>query len=191
MNRDRAATGGASWRFVIRLEAVVLAGAVLVALAWDWRHPDVLRSDINGLEVHDRPGATALIGMTTDSFSAEPEAVTLHSVNPRIASLPRGATVDVKVCRGPSGEIQVLSSRGPLSDRCAHVDGVAGAVLNLADRTADQVVLVVHSTGRQRVRINGVDVLYSAGWRRGHQTVGPTVVVDFSGQDQIDAVSMS
>ena len=87
--------------------------------------------------------------------------------------------------------MQVLSDRGPLSARCARVDEVAGATLNLADRTADQLVAVVRSTKPQLVTIRGVDVSYSAGWHRGHQTTGPTVVADFGNEERIDSISFN
>jgi hypothetical protein len=183
-------SGGHSWRSWRRLRGLVLPCAALVGLTWSWRHPEVLVASANYIEVNDVPGTTALIGMTVGDLGEETPAVTLRSARPRMVTpVPTGVTVDVWVCRDPVSGQPIFSARGSLQARCARVEQVHGAVLELSEETEEQLVLVVRSMGPHHLTISGLDVSYSAGWQQGHQSVGPTVVADFTGDEQYDAIS--
>jgi len=161
-------------------------------VTWSWRHPEVLLPNANYIEVNDMPGTTALVGMTVGDLGAEAPAVTLRSARPRMVTpLPTGVSVEVLVCRDTVSGQPIFSARGSLQAQCAGVEQVHNAVLDLSDETEDQLVLVVRSRGPRRLMITGLDVSYSAGWQRGHQSVGPTVVADFSGRAQSDAMGIS
>jgi hypothetical protein len=177
--------------FLHVLRGLALPCAALLGLTWWWRHPDVFLPDAMSIGVRDRPGTTALVGMTSGSSGDGPRSVRLHSARPRTGSLPVGVTVDVQVCSIRSADDPVVSDRGSLAARCARVQRVEGAVLDLTDETVDQLVLVVRSTGPHRITVEALDVSYTAGWQRGHQVVGPTVVADFTGEGQEDYIGIS
>jgi hypothetical protein len=110
--------------------------------------------------------------------------VVLRDATPRVAAGSAAATVRVLWCVSPTGGIPVGAVRASARETCAETPGLDGQRLtmpNAEDHFAHLVVEVVALEAGE-VRIDGADVTYSAGLRRGSQASG--VVVKITASDK-------
>lgn len=139
---------------------VAAVAAVLAAGAWWWSHPAAFRDVGNVVTGVSEPGVPAYVGVVEPPDGAEVE---LLDVTPRVVFNSGDAEVLVRVCRdGGVGMVYADS----LAQWCPVPEAPSGPF-----GRNDQIVLEVIGEGGVVV-VDGVDVTYRAGVRRGTQATG-------------------
>ncbi|WP_395695018.1 hypothetical protein [Nocardioides sp.] len=177
------------WRSVV---AAVVAAVVVVALlvgvallGWSWRHPTAFDDSGAGFEVGDgggRVGRTTYIGMTFPG--AGEGTVHLDAATPVVVSGGASATTGVLVCTMSGGSAVGLAHGREVEQYCSPLEAAAGADLSLGPEPRQQLMLAVTPTRPgERIKVDGVDVTYTDGWRHGTQRVPGTFTVWVSDHD--------
>lgn len=166
-------------RAVRRLVAVLVVLATIAALAWagwSWRHPAAFH-EYGGFGVgfdELRDGGTRFVGMSYVADGAEDE-VTIHSARAVTRSGPSTATVELLVCTfDEDAGVGALGAVGEdeIERDCASLVPAEGATLRLSGTPTQQLIVAFSLPEPGRLKIRGVEVDYSHGWRRGTQLVG-------------------
>ncbi|MGZ4448403.1 MAG: hypothetical protein ACXVW4_01305 [Nocardioides sp.] len=155
--------------------------AVLVPLAWTWRHPTAFPPLPDGVSVsNDRwvVGEPLFVGMTYP-FTHGEEAVTLHGAEVGPMSNTADATVSFGICTLKPGGAAIgsVGAQGvaELCARWAPVDGY-----RLTSETGPRAQLLMKVTPRRSgtVEIAGTRLTYSQEWRTGTQDVGEHLLLN-------------
>ena len=162
-------------RLPLILGLTVLA-ALLLGGGWWATHPTLLNPGGSAVGMQVTVRQPVLVGLF-----AYPQdgSVVLRDATPRLASGSAAARVRVLWCVGPRGGSPVGAARATARETCAETPGLDGQRLTMpsaANRFAHLVLEVVPSEAGE-VRVEGVDVAYSAGLRRGSQAYGVVVEV--------------
>jgi hypothetical protein len=96
--------------------------------------------------------------------------IDLHSIRPRITLNTAGATVDILACaqKGPERV-------GAIKDNCSTLTPWRSGTLTLGPGATSYVILAGTTAHSGVLRIDGADVTYRDGFRRGSQHVGTTI----------------
>ena len=162
----------------------VVGVAVLVAavLAGGWwaTHPTRLGPVGDVVGVPGTVGQPVLVGLF---IYPQNGSVVLRDATPRVASGSAAARVRVLWCVGPEGGTPVGTARGTARQTCAETPGLAGQRLTMPTPENNFAHLVVEVIPLEAgdVRVDGADVAYSAGLRRGSQASGVVVKVEAAG----------
>lgn len=152
-------------RLTAAVAVLVASVAGLAVLAWEWRHPDELVNN-GSTGMYARVGEVGWLGAGLLPSGAAVDSVTIHAAEPQVAA--GQADVQVWVCHLEPGDEGVGAVRGSLDRSCSSHEPAAGARL----AGDDQLLLRITAEEPTRVVVRGIDVTYSAGWRRGTQRVG-------------------
>jgi hypothetical protein len=165
-----------------RIPAVALAllGVVTAtAVGWWWlTHPSTITpygSSIGarvaaGQVIHLDSGITTFQGSELHRSSAR---IGLQSVTPRVTENTAYAEITIQLCRRNIQSVGVGAVTGPLVEFCASLVPVASASAVLSpDAGGDQIVVSVRPTRDGQVVIEGFDVRYTDGVRRGSSHAG-------------------
>lgn len=170
------------WRGRTAVRTCVL-GLVLVLVAgsawagWSWRSHPAAFVDAGGYgfaydDLHD--GVRHYAGMSDPADGVDGE-VTVHSAEAHVVEDSADADIRLFVCTidesSGVGAVGVVSE-ADVRDECSSLVPAEGATLRLAPVPAQQLVLSFSLPHAGTLRIRGVDVDYSHGWRRGTQRVG-------------------
>ncbi|GAB3855031.1 hypothetical protein GCM10028801_10100 [Nocardioides maradonensis] len=152
---------------------LLLVGGV-AWLGWAWRHPHAFRDESGFSEFLNR----ARVGRTTYVGLAGAEVVsmrvTLTSAAPRVVTNTADATIEVLVCvlrHGQTGGGVGLQGER-MTHRMCDLGPASGAELLPGGFPSRELVVAITPHRPGRVRIDGIDVRYDAGWRRGSQHIG-------------------
>lgn len=179
--RERRLTWRRSWMvaFLCIAMALVLVPGTRDVRSW-FRYKPLQSFDSNrflaGFEGVIPSGTQFHVAIQWDLSS-----VTVRSARPIFANGSVPAAEAVTACR-PKGGPDALGPRQPgplqgdLTDYCSQINRVDGLDLGSLAR-GDILVLSVTTLSTGPVEINGVDLTYEQGRRRGSQRVGPTVEI--------------
>lgn len=153
----------------------VLAAALLGG-GWWATHPTRLAAVGSVVGVQGTVGQPVLVGLF-----AYPQqgSVVLRDATPRVTSGSASARVRVLWCVGPEGGSPLGTARATARDTCAETPDLDGQRLTMPseiNRFAHLVVEIVPLEAGE-VRVEGAEVAYSAGMRRGSQASGVVIKV--------------
>lgn len=162
-------------RRAARVMVLILVGAVVIVGLWEWRSPNAFVQGTGGVGMYSQVGTTALFGVATPRQDMDPGVLTLHSIEPRVTE--GDAEVDVVVCRPSPAAGGIGTARGDRAlDRfCQSHRAADGAQMV----PGDDLIVRVRSQEPGRVVVEGIEVTYSHGWRRGSQVIGLTTKATF------------
>lgn len=161
-------------RRAARAVAVGLVLLLAVVALWQWRSPRAFGEQGSRVGMYNQVGTTALVGVLMAPRVGDPGGVTVHDVEPQVVE--GDATVEAFLCRRSAGDGALGAARGEVAARyCESQRTPAGARMG----ATDDLVLRIHATEPGKVVVEGVEITYSHGWRRGSQVTGMTVVVEF------------
>ena len=145
----------------------------LGAGAWWVTHPsDAFRQQGSTMALPVAVGETGLAGL----FVGAGREVTLRDVRPVLTTNTADATVRVVLCQ-PVADL-IGSGRGTVESACSRVLPLEGAALS-GERAGRPYLLVAITPKRAgTVVVDGVEISYRDGVRRGTETAGVTVKVD-------------
>jgi hypothetical protein len=157
-------------RFGSRRVLAMVAAAGIVAVGWWITQPAAVQPAGNLTEVPVRPGGTTVFG----SVATVQRPITVVSVAPRLEA--GAATAEVLACRQarPRTRIGVV---GPdeIREHCVRTAPAAGA--RISPEGGWYLIAAVTKESVEDVRINGFDITYRDGIRRGAQTSGEHLVL--------------
>lgn len=100
--------------------------------------------------------------------------IDLRSIQPRITLNTAGATVDVLICTQSSPErVGIINDN--IDDYCSPLTPWRSGTLVLGSSSRTYVILAGTTAHSGVLRIDGADVTYRDGFRRGSQHVGTTI----------------
>ncbi|WP_152188623.1 hypothetical protein [Georgenia satyanarayanai] len=164
----RPAGTGRARRRVLAL--LLLVALVLGAGLWWWSHPQAFQGPGNSVTASTEPGRSLFLGLAYAPHDAD---VSLIGVRPRVVADDTPARVTVHVCRPADPYLSVGVSHDHVEDICASLREPTGPL----DAT-DQLVVEVVAQEEGAVVIDGLDVTYRAGVRRGTQWTGEHATVE-------------
>lgn len=123
------------------------------------------------------PGTPVYIGIYEGSVDDDPHTVTIDRVTPRVTGRTSETRFEYLICYGPLGSVH---GRAQLEQACDRIEPALGrqTTFGAGGRDARATLVVgIDSTAAGRVVIEGYDIDYSSGWRRGsrHSQVMTTV----------------
>jgi hypothetical protein len=174
---ERAAAGrAAGWlrRSHVLIGVAALVVAVAVGVVRVWTLPDVFYPPGDIVSMRNTVGVAAVVGAAMPRKDLDRDApLRVISAAPRI--MQGQGEVTVLVCHTGPGRPGVSAVRGSARRFCRSIEAANGA--RLAPR--DQLALVIRSDQPGRTVVNGIEVRYSQGWRRGTQVTGVQARIDF------------
>lgn len=158
----------------------LLAAAVLTG-GWWVTHPTRLGSVGNVVGVPGTVGQPVLVGLF---IYPQTGSVVLRDATPRVSSGSAAARVRVLWCVEPEGGTPVGTARATARGTCAETPDLDGQRLTMPRPENNFAHLVVEVVPLEagEVRVDGADVAYSAGLRRGSQASGVVVRVETAGE---------
>ena len=171
------------WLQQRRMLAVVTGAAIGMAAlsgsAWWWRTSMDVLSAAGGASITLEPRP---VGSTVwfDPLQGENPAATieLRDASPRVLRAPQGSRVTVMLCQLPADGMGVGTRLEPPREWCDRQSVVPGATWSSDDDGARQALVVaVTRTQPGEVVIDGIDIRYSAGWRRGSEHAGIDMIM--------------
>jgi hypothetical protein len=168
------------------LLAAVAAVVLVLAGAWWWTHPDLFEDHGGGFKAEPAQveSATLTVGVTSGVENAASQSVTFQDARIRLAENSAPADARFSLCLPRAGEGTVISVKGDLSDYCGEVRPlVPGSRLQVSRPPGSEyVVVTLTPTGPGVVRLVGVDLDYSLGWRgqfrRGTDSVAMSTTIE-------------
>jgi hypothetical protein len=151
-----------------RLAAMGVALALIAGFTWWLINPSSLQPYGSGLQGHAAVGETAHYAAY---IAPEDGQVTLREVMPVVTQNTAGAVIEVTLCRQGEDADQYGGWGGALSAHCVETAPVSGATLD-SEPGPSGVVVSVTPQQPGIVTIEGFDVSYRDGWRRGLQRAG-------------------
>lgn len=153
----------------------VLAAAVLGG-GWWATHPTRLGPVGDVVGVPGTVGQPVLVGLF---IYPQTGSVVLRDATPRVAPGSAAARVRVLWCVGPDSRSPVGTARGAARQTCAETPDLAGQRLTMPrpENNFAHLVVEIVPLDAGDVRVDGADVSYSAGLRRGSQASGVVVKV--------------
>ncbi|HEX6249139.1 MAG TPA: hypothetical protein VFZ64_14805 [Nocardioidaceae bacterium] len=161
-------------RLVVGLLALAVGSALWVG--WSWRtHPDTFRGFGNGMISTREVGQPLHVGMTWEGVDIEPRKVTLHDAEAHVVKDTADAEISFSLCR--AADEPVGSAGGALERWCSEVRPIHDTSMTLNADPRETVVMTVRPTQPGIVRVRGIDLTYTDGWRTGTEHTGSVVVV--------------
>jgi hypothetical protein len=157
--------------------ATTALAALFLAGAWWVTHPTRLVPVGSESGMESAVGEPTLVGLFAYPTNG---SVVLRDATPRVARGSAAANVRVLWCAGPRDGMPVGAVRATAEEWCSEAPPLGGQLLTLpnADTDFGHLVLEIVPLMRGKVTVEGADIAYSAGLRRGTQASGLVVKVD-------------
>lgn len=162
-----------------RVLAGSLVGALLATTAWWWSNPGVLHDGVgSGFRTSKPVGETLYVGIGWP-VPGSTGSIRVSDLAARVRVNSSDARISYLVCRVNHRGVGAIgtSTAGRLEEDCHDTAPVDGADVSLGSPLNRQVLMAVQPTRPGRVVIDGVDLHYWYGWRRGKAVSGPEVTV--------------
>lgn len=144
----------------------------------EWRSPDAFDEGSTGHSRTTLPvGEPIYLGITHERHSAE-GSIRIRDVQPDLGENDAEATVEYFLCTvDPSSGVGSIGSVDArlIGDECSELVAAEGQEMELNARPRQQLVLAVTPTKPGTVTVEGTELSYSYGWRRGTQRLGDSL----------------
>lgn len=118
------------------------------------------------------PGTPLYVGVTFPQPGAG-DSLGVRAARAHVVEQSGHVDITAWVCSLRSGRSAVgAGDHAMVTDHCSSLVAAEGATMRPGGEPPQQLVLSVTARGTAKVVIEGVDVEYSQGWRRGTQRVG-------------------
>lgn len=158
---------------------VVVVALALGVSGWEWRHPTAFPDRPTDHEGQFFPGVRSTqimnVQMSSEADLA-PRTVTINGIEPVILTNTANARIVFWLCTEKPGRA-FISAIGNPQRHCRDLRPVEDQTVTLYRRPGPQITMTVVPTRPGVVRVRGMRVSYSEGWRSGTQTTGGHVLL--------------
>jgi hypothetical protein len=163
---------------VAAVALAILAG--LLALFWQWRSPGVFEPGAITYQDRNWPvGEPIFVGVTHEPRDVR-GSIEIHGAEPEVVRDSAGVRVDYLLCTiNPSGNAGSVGAviESDIDQECSSLTSIQGRAMELNADPRQQVVMSVTPTKPGTVEIEGTELSFSFGWRRGSQFMNDRLIL--------------
>lgn len=166
-------------RLLVAAVALVTLASLLVLL-WQWRSPGVFEPGAITYKDKNWPvGEPIYVGITHEPRDVR-GSIEIHGAAPDIVRDSAGVRVDYLLCTinpsGNAGSVGAVTA-SEITQECSSLTSAQGRAMDLNADPRQQVVMSVTPTKPGTVEIEGTELSFSFGWRRGSQFMNDELIL--------------